>query len=122
MRRTGRVLAIVAVAMFVAAIPAMAQKPHSPPPVGQVYNIADLWEDVPDRVLPLPNPGPGTGGAAPVVPKQNGPVLVESSMSAAPVASPRLGGSAIPGMGAGAILTPMERTGLEIKRLIRQLG
>jgi len=122
-RRTRRVLAVLAVGMFVAAIPVMAQRPSAPAASeGQVYDFADIWKGVTDRVVPLPSVSDPTPGAASVGPKEAGPILAQPSMSAVAGISPRLGGSAIPTMGAGAILTPMERTGLGIKRLIRQLG
>jgi len=122
--RSGRIVLVAAALLVLASIPAMAQRPNPPAArEGQVYNFSDIWKGVESRIAALPTmsePSPGSTSAA--GPKQAGPIVAQgASVASAPVLSPKMGGSAIPSMGSGAFLTPRERTGLELKRLIRQL-
>jgi hypothetical protein len=118
--RTSRILVVVAVVASLACISAMARDtPNRPPGQGHAYLKSDIWKGVSGRIVPLPSPG--DSGGLDRTSTVSGPVSIGVSRSSSPSldAAPR--GSAIP-MGSDTFMTPMDRTKVQIQRLIRKLG
>jgi len=116
-RQLLRILLVAVVIVSAGAVVWAKDTPTMPNvKTGQAYERAMIWKGVESAVVPLPIAiGPisdsrGLGVKA-------GPVASE------PKSMGMARGSAIPAIGGGgAILSPMQRTDLEIKKLIRRLG
>ena len=121
MRKALAILGVAVVVVYLGSLAAVAQESSSPhvPRVkpGEVYEKTTIWKGVQDKApVPLPHPvetAPAPGGESTMAARQGGPVAT---------GRPSTGGSAIPGMSGGNILSSKQRADQEIKRLIRRLG
>jgi hypothetical protein len=115
-RRTVRILSILALVVAVASVSVWAQSsPHFPRvPKGETYLKADIWKNVSGPITQMP------------IVEEGGPSPASASISVEGTKAfkgDNIGGSAIPGATFGtAFLTPSEKTGKEIRRVIARLG
>ncbi len=123
MMRALRIVALAAVVGSLACLSAVAGDLPNPLPIKtplhQTYLKTDIWKDDFTHVSANSAGGPD-GASASATMKEAGPVL------AGPVSGTDLtsgfGGSAIPMMGTGLMMmTKMERTEQQIRRVIRRL-
>lgn len=118
-RRASRILVVAAVVALLACVSAMARDTPNRPR-GHVYVKTDIWRGVAERAVPLPIAEESGGGDSGMsrASKIQGPISygTPGRLDSTPM------GSAIPSMGGTDFMTPMERTKVQIQRLIRKLN
>lgn len=85
---------------------------------GDAYRKADIWKNVESVTVGLPGVIESTVNGSS---RESGPIAMPPSKGSGNVTA-KAGASAIPGTNAGSFLSPQERTGLSVKRAIRNLG
>jgi hypothetical protein len=85
---------------------------------GEPYLKSDIWKDVDNPTIGLPGPiESAVAGAS----RESGPIALPPSKGSMNT-NAATGASAIPGTHLGSFLSPQERTGISVKKAIRNLG
>lgn len=126
MRRTVKLLAVLAVVVAAAGLGTWAQSgtPNIPNVrEGQSYLRADIWKNVVAEVTPLPQVQDQGRAQASSAPAERSATAHPTSSKTGMTELSSINGPGLPGSNFGsAFFTPSEKTSIEIKKVIKRLG